>query len=195
MNFSCDQAVVRTLQSVCPSVCPSVCQSHIFHNVAVIVSLWNFQELLQMTKWCPCKGSRSSVKVTEVKTQFSCLRTVLPVWIHIWCWNDAQSLMLLMRGALLFFKSIRQISMPHSYEMSILTQIGHFRTVFPYHGYAMRKILPLCRKTVTCKSKGFLYLFGHNSRIHCFWLKNLNLFSRNITFRVINYLNLVEKNH
>ena len=47
----------------------------------------------------------------------------------------------------------------------------------PYHGYAMRKILPLCIKTVTCKSKGFLCLFGHNSRIHCFWLKNLNLFS------------------
>ena len=62
-----------------------------------------------------------------------------------------------------------------------------------YHGYAMRKILPLCRKTVTCKSKGFLCLFGHNSCIHCFCLKNLNLFSQNITFRVINYLNLVEK--
>ena len=63
----------------------------------------------------------------------------------------------------------------------------------PYHGYAMRKILPLCIKTVTFKSKGFLCLFDHNSRIHCFWLKNLNLFSQNITFRVINYLNLVEK--
>ena len=65
--------------------------------------------------------------------------------------------------------------------------------VLTYHGYAMRKILPLCIKTVTCKSKDFLCLFGHISRIHCFWLKNLNLFSQNITFRVINYLNLVEK--
>ena len=63
-----------------------------------------------------------------------------------------------------------------------------------YHGYAMRKILPLCIKTVTCKSKGFLCLFGHNSRIHCFCLKILNLFSQNITFKVIDYLNLVEKN-
>ena len=62
-----------------------------------------------------------------------------------------------------------------------------------YHGYAMRKILPLCIKTVRCKSKGFLCLFGHNSRIHCFCLKNLNLFSQNIAFRVINYLNVVEK--
>ena len=66
-------------------------------------------------------------------------------------------------------------------------------TTTTYHGYAMRKILPLCIKTVTGKSKGFLCLFGHNSRIHCFWLKNQNLFSQNITFRVINYLNLVEK--
>ena len=48
-------------------------------------------------------------------------------------------------------------------------------------------------KTVTCKSKGFLCLFGHNSCKHCFCLKNLNLFSQNITFRVINYLNLLEK--
>ena len=48
-------------------------------------------------------------------------------------------------------------------------------------------------KTVTCKSKGFLCLFGHNSPKHCFWLKNLNLFSQNITFKVIDYLNLVEK--
>ena len=74
---------------------------------------------------------------------------------------------------------------------------GYTRSDFfsfsPYHGYATRKILPLCIKTVTCKSKGFLCLFGHNSRIHCFCLKNLNLFSQNITFRVINYLNLVEK--
>ena len=52
------------------------------------------------------------------------------------------------------------------------------RTSITYHGYAMRKILPLCRKTVTCKSKGFLCLFGHISRIHCFGLKNLNLFPK-----------------
>ena len=50
MNFSCDQAVLRTLQSVCPSVCPSVFLSLIFHNVAAIVSPSDFQELLQMTK-------------------------------------------------------------------------------------------------------------------------------------------------
>ena len=43
----------------------------------------------QWQKWCPCKRSRSKVKVTEVITQLSRFRTVTPVWIHIWWWNDA----------------------------------------------------------------------------------------------------------
>ena len=59
------------------------------------------------------QGQRSKVKVTEVTTQLNRFRTVTPVWIHIWWWNDAYSLMLLGRGALLFFKVIRQISRSH----------------------------------------------------------------------------------
>ena len=59
------------------------------------------------------QGQRLKVKVTEVTTQLNRFRTVTPVWIHIWWWNDAYSLMLLRRGALLFFKVIRQISRLH----------------------------------------------------------------------------------
>ena len=59
------------------------------------------------------QGQRSKVKVTEVTTQLNSFRTVTPVWIHIWWWNDAYSLMLLRRGALLFFKVIRQVSRSH----------------------------------------------------------------------------------
>ena len=59
------------------------------------------------------QGQRSKVKVTEVSTQLNRFRTVTPVWIHIWWWNDTYSLMLLRRGALLFFKVIRQISRSH----------------------------------------------------------------------------------
>ena len=40
----------RYFLSVCPSVCPSVCLSHLFDYVPIIVSSWNFQELLPMTK-------------------------------------------------------------------------------------------------------------------------------------------------
>ena len=67
----------------------------------------------QWQKWRPCKRSRSKVKVTEVTTQLNRFRTVTPVWIHIWWWNDAYSLTMLRRGALLFLKVIRQISRSH----------------------------------------------------------------------------------
>ena len=56
---------------------------------------------------------RSKVNVTEVTTQLNRFRTVTPVWIHIWWWNDTYSLIMLRRGALLFFKVIRQISRSH----------------------------------------------------------------------------------
>ena len=59
------------------------------------------------------QGQRSKVKVTEVTTQLNRFRTVTPVWIHIWRLNDTYSLMLLRRGALLFFKVICQISRSH----------------------------------------------------------------------------------
>ena len=52
--FSCDQAALWMVYSfrlsVCLSVCPSVCLSHLFDYVRIIVSSWNFQELLPMTK-------------------------------------------------------------------------------------------------------------------------------------------------
>ena len=73
-----------------------------------------YRSYYQWQKWCPCKRWRSKVKVTEVNTQLSRFLTVTPVSIHIWWWNDAQSLMMLRRGALLFFKVTRQISRSHS---------------------------------------------------------------------------------
>ena len=108
--------------SVCPSVClsvwPSVRLSHLFDYVPIIVSSWNFQELSHWTR------ARSMQKV-KVKGQghrghdpnFR-FRTVTPVWIHIWWWNDTYSLMLLRRGALLFFKVIRQISRSHGAKIA-----------------------------------------------------------------------------
>ena len=70
-------------------------------------------------------GQRSKVKVTEVNTQLNRFRTVTLVWIHIWRWNDAYSLMMLRRGALLFFKVILQISRSHgSKKRQILLRLG-----------------------------------------------------------------------
>ena len=97
------------------SICLSVCytffamfRSSYHHKI--------FRSYYHWLKWYPRKRSRSPVKVTEVKTQLSLFRTVTPVWIHIWRWNDEKSLMLLRRGALLFFKVIRQIWRSHDWK-------------------------------------------------------------------------------
>ena len=77
-----------------------------------------FRSYYHWQTWCPCKSSRSEVTGEGHKgqTQLCRFRTITPVWIHIWQWNDAQSLMLLRRGALLFIKVIRQISRSHGLE-------------------------------------------------------------------------------
>ena len=115
--FSCDQAALQMIVSVCLSVCPSRClsvrPSHLFDYVPIIVSSWNFQELLPVTEsdvHAKGQGQRSKVKVIEVTTQLYRFRTVTPVWTQVWWWNDAYSLIMLRRGALLFFKVICQIS-------------------------------------------------------------------------------------
>ena len=106
--------------TVCPSVRLSVCLSvrlsHLFDYVSIIVSSLNFSEVINKDQGkvdAKGQGQRSKVKVTEVTTQPNRFRTANPVWIHIWWWNDAYSLMTLRRGALLFFKDIRQISRSH----------------------------------------------------------------------------------
>ena len=86
--FSCDQGALRALLFACPFVCHSVCYTFFtmflssYHEIFISYYQWQ--------KWCPCKRSRSEVKftVTEVKTQFSHFRTLTPVWICIWWWND-----------------------------------------------------------------------------------------------------------
>ena len=101
--------------SVRPSVCPSVRlvrPSHLFDYFPIIVSSWVITNG-KSDVHAKDQGQRSKVKVTEVMTLFSRFRTVTPVWIHILRWNDAYSLMLLRRGALMFFKVIRQISRSH----------------------------------------------------------------------------------
>ena len=103
--------------SVCLSVRPSVCLSvtpfWLCSHHRIIIKFSGVITTDQGDVHAKGQGQRSKVKVTEVTTQLSCFRTVTPVWIHIWWWNDIYSLILLRRGALLFFKVIRQISRSH----------------------------------------------------------------------------------
>ena len=71
-------------------------------------------------KRCPivfqCHPSNFKItrdKKSPILTRIVHFRTVTPVRIHQWIWNDAQSLMQYRRGALLSFKVTHQISRSH----------------------------------------------------------------------------------
>ena len=108
-----------------PSVCLSVCLSVRLSVRLSVTPFWlcshhpiimKFSGVITSDKsdvHAKGQGQRSKVKVTEVTTQLNRFRTVTPVWIHIWWWDDAYSLIMLRRGALLFLKVIRQISRSH----------------------------------------------------------------------------------
>ena len=115
--FNCDQAALWMVQSVrlsvCLSVCPSVTPFGLCSHHRIIMKFSGFITSDRSDVHAKDQGQRSKVKVTEVTTQLDRFRTVTPVWIHIWWWNDAYSLIMLRRGALLFFKVIRQIWRSH----------------------------------------------------------------------------------
>ena len=103
--FSCYQAGLWMVFSVHLSICPSVC-----HAFSLCPSMYHheiFSSYYQWPNWGPCKRSRSrsKVKVTDVKTQLNCFLTITPVWIDIWWWNDAQSLMMPRWGPFCFSRS------------------------------------------------------------------------------------------
>ena len=100
--------------SVCPSVCLSVTPFWLCSHHCIIMKFSGVITKDQGNVHAKGQGQRSKVKVTEVTTQLNRFRTVTPVWIHVWWWNDTYSLMLLRRGALLFLKVICQISRSHS---------------------------------------------------------------------------------
>ena len=97
------------LSVVCPSVCLSVTPFRLCSHHRIIMKFSGVITKDQGNVHAKGQGQKSKVKVTVVTTQLNRFRTVTPVWIHIWWWNDTYSLMLLRRGALLFFKVIRQI--------------------------------------------------------------------------------------
>ena len=115
--FSCDQAALQMVfsvrLSVCPSVRPSVTPFWLCSPHRIIMKFSGVITNDKSKVHAKGQSQRSKVKVTEVTTRLNRFQTVTPVWILIWWWNDAYSLMLLRRGALLFFKVIRQISRSH----------------------------------------------------------------------------------
>ena len=99
--------------SVCLSVRPSVTPCWLYSHHRIIMKFSGVITSDRSDVHAKGQGQRSKVKVTEVTTQLNRFRTVTPVWIHIWRWNDAYSLIMLRRGVLLFLKVIRQILRSH----------------------------------------------------------------------------------
>ena len=124
------------------------------------------------------------VKVKEFKTQLSRFGTISPVWIHIWWWNDAQSLMLLRRGALLFCKVIREISRSHgTKKLPILTWIEHSRSVTPD---LIKRWIWNVAQSLKKHRKGvrlFFKVICHIARSH--WTKKSTILTRIEHFRTV----------
>ena len=99
--------------SVRPSVCLSVTPFWLCSHHRIVMKFSGFITNDKSDVHSKGQGQRSNVKVREVKTQLSHFRTVTLVLIHQWLWNDAESLKQHRRGALLFFKVIRQIWRSH----------------------------------------------------------------------------------
>ena len=94
-------------------------------------------------KRCPIvfQGHTSNCKLKKSSnlTQIGRFRTVTPVWIHWWIWNDTQSLMLYRRRALLFFGVIHQISRSHGEKSTIWIQFEK-----DYHAGRSYQIPQIC---------------------------------------------------
>ena len=90
---------------VCTSVHPSVTPLSLCSHHRIIMNFLEFIANDRIDVHAEGQGQMSKFRVTEVKIQFSRFRTVTPVWIHIWRWNDTRSLVLLGRGALLLSRS------------------------------------------------------------------------------------------
>ena len=166
MLFSCDQAAIWLVQSRL-SVPPFSPCSH--HRIIMKFELlsWVITNDKSDVR-AKGQGQRSKVKVTEVNTQLNRFRTVTLVWIHIWWWNDTYSLMMLRRGALLFFKVIRQISRSHrSKKPQIWPRLGVSRLQLKFkftNGYEMlHKAWSSIEEVLYCFWRSSVKFQGHTA--------------------------------
>ena len=78
-----------------------------------------------------CQISRSHVRLKKslILTQIGRFRTVTPVWIHWWLWNDAQCLK--QRCPIVFQGHPSNFKVTRDKKLPILTWIERFQTVTP----------------------------------------------------------------
>ena len=171
--FSWDQAAIWLVQSVCPSVCLSVRLSFTpfppwFHHRIIM----KFSGVIAMDRsdvHAKGQGQRSKVKVTEVNIPLSRFLIRTPVWIDIWQWNHAHSWKQHRRGAILFFKVIRQISRsPGSKNCRIWPRLGVSGLLLQFeftNGYEMiHKAWNRIEEGPYCFSRSSVKFQGHMAK-------------------------------
>ena len=153
--------------SVCLSVCPSVCLSvrpfWLCSHHCIIMKCPGVITKDQGNVYAKGQGQRSKVKVTEVTTQLHRFRTVTPVWIHIWWWNDTYSLMLLRIGALLFLAATKQLYEWYFLSVCLYVCLSVCLSVTPFwlcshHGIIMKFL------GVITKDQGNFHAKGQGQR-------------------------------
>ena len=108
--------------SVCLSVCPSVTPTWLCSHQRIIMKFSGVINIGRSDVHAKSQGQMSKVKVTEVKTQLSSFRPIIPVWIHIWWWYDTQSLMMLRRGTIVFRGHPSNVKITQADKSMILIQ-------------------------------------------------------------------------
>ena len=86
--FSCYQAALWMVQSICLSVCLSVTPFSLCSHQCISTKFWGVITNDKSDIHAKNQDQRSKVKFTEVKTPLRRFRTVTPILIHIWSWND-----------------------------------------------------------------------------------------------------------
>ena len=134
-----------------PSVCPSVTPFWLCSHHRIIMKFSGVITNARSDNCAKGRGQRSKVKVTEVTTQLNRFRTVTPV-SHMMM-NDAYSLIMLRRGALLFLAATKQLY--EWYFPSVCLSVRHtFLTVtIIVSSWNFQELLPVTEVTSMQKVK------------------------------------------
>ena len=128
--FSCDQAALQIVFSVRLSVC----LSHLFHHVPIIVSSWNFQELLPWSKVMSMqkvkvRGQRSRSQMSTPNLAVSRLQLQFEFTYGNEIMHTAESS--IEEVPYCFSRSSVKFQGHTALKTANFTQIGRFRTVTP----------------------------------------------------------------
>ena len=86
-------AIKHLYEWSCQTAHLSVRLSHLFHNVLLILSSWNFNynsrnDIHAKGQVCPSNFKVTVDKKSPILTQIQCFWTITPIWIRQWMWCE-----------------------------------------------------------------------------------------------------------